>query len=104
MELQKHEEVKTTTQYWGYRELSANELLDVGGGGDFSGDGFGDGAGYGANGYAALAGAATANQDCIAGNNLQIVGLLQTMTQPGGVALAGATAYGAWCSNYDGNN
>jgi hypothetical protein len=43
MELQQHEEVKTTTNYWGYRELSANEIAEVGGGGDFSGDGFSGG-------------------------------------------------------------
>lgn len=50
MELQ-HEEVKTTTSYWGYRELAANEIQEVSGGGDFSGDGFGGHTGYGSESY-----------------------------------------------------
>jgi hypothetical protein len=32
MELQKNTEVKSTTHYWGYRELTAAELLLVSGG------------------------------------------------------------------------
>jgi hypothetical protein len=55
MEMQQHEEVKTTTNYWGYRELSANEIQEVGGGGDFSGDGFGGNTGYGASSYTSYA-------------------------------------------------
>jgi hypothetical protein len=31
---------KVTSHYWGYRELSADEVCAVSGGGDFSGDGF----------------------------------------------------------------
>lgn len=42
MAMSKNEESKTTTHYWGYRELSAEELLKVGGG-DGDGDGDGDG-------------------------------------------------------------
>lgn len=57
MELQQHEEVKTTTNYWGYRELSANEITEVGGGGDFSGDGFSGGS----DGYASAASSQSAN-------------------------------------------
>jgi hypothetical protein len=34
MELQKNTEVKSTTHYWGYRELTAAELLLVSGGDD----------------------------------------------------------------------
>jgi hypothetical protein len=34
MEFQQNQQVKTTTQYWGYRELSAEELQCVGGGDD----------------------------------------------------------------------
>lgn len=51
METQQHEEVRTTTSYWGYRELSADEIYEVGGGGDFSGTGFGSNTGYGASSY-----------------------------------------------------
>jgi hypothetical protein len=43
MELKQHEQAKTTTQYWGYRELTTDELLRVGGGDDGDGDGDGDG-------------------------------------------------------------
>lgn len=53
MELKKNEESRTTTHYWGYRELSAEELLMVGGGEDGgdagdAGDGGGDAGGMGA--------------------------------------------------------
>ncbi len=34
MELQTNEEVTSTTRYWGYRELTAAELLHVSGGDD----------------------------------------------------------------------
>lgn len=44
MELQKRNEQNTTTHYWGYRELSTEELLLVGGGED-GGDGGGCGDG-----------------------------------------------------------
>jgi hypothetical protein len=51
-------QVKTTSHYWGYRELEAHELAFVGGGGDFSGDGFGDGgSGSGAGSNTTEAGA-----------------------------------------------
>lgn len=55
MKIQNNEQVKTTTHYWGYRELTVEEMYMVGGGGDFSGDGFGAGqdgyAGGGPNSY-----------------------------------------------------
>jgi hypothetical protein len=47
MELQKNTEVKSTTHYWGYRELTAAELLLVSGGEDGGGDGGNDGGGHG---------------------------------------------------------
>lgn len=55
MELQKYDEPRTTTHYWGYRELSADELLMVGGGdvgdyGDGGDRGYGDGSNYGGSG------------------------------------------------------
>jgi hypothetical protein len=40
-----------TSHYWGYRELTTDEINAVGGGGDFSGDGF-----NGNDGYAAASG------------------------------------------------
>jgi hypothetical protein len=43
MELKEYESTKTTTKYWGYRELTADELLQVGGGDDGDGPGGDDG-------------------------------------------------------------
>jgi hypothetical protein len=65
MEMQQHEEVKTTTNYWGYRELSANEIEEVGGGGDFSGTGFGGNTGYGASSYTSYASSQGSNSNVI---------------------------------------
>ncbi len=45
MENQEYETI-VTTHYWGYRELSVNEINEVGGGGDFSGNGFSGTDGY----------------------------------------------------------
>jgi hypothetical protein len=41
MELQTNEEIISTTHYWGYRELTAAELICVSGGSDGDGDGTG---------------------------------------------------------------
>jgi hypothetical protein len=96
-------EAKVTSHYWGYRELSANEVLAGNGAGDFSGDGFDSGSNGGsANGNAIgnQAAAATATQECRANNNLLTVNIIASITQ--GTMGAGMAAYGGWC--YDGNN
>jgi hypothetical protein len=67
MEMQKREEVKTTTNYWGYRELSANEVQEVGGGGDFSGDGFGGNTGYGTSSYTSYTASQSSNSSGMTG-------------------------------------
>ena len=50
MELKKQDEPRTTPRYWGYRELSADELLTVGGGNENDGDGGDTGGGNAATG------------------------------------------------------
>lgn len=82
MELQIHEEVRNTTSYWGYRELSANEIQEVGGGGDFSGDGFGGNTGYGASSFTNY----SSNQQAIAQQRGEdLTKLVFGIGRPGGV-------------------
>jgi hypothetical protein len=112
--------VQTTTHYWGYRELDANEVDFVGGGYDGDGNTMGDFGGTCGPGYtsdsgaasaaaAALAGVVAAGMDaaanaaaCAQARGLALVGLVQNVTNPLGMALAGAQAYSGWCS--DGSN
>ena len=61
MELRNQEEPRITPRYWGYRELSADELLAVGGGNENDGDGGDASAGDGA---ASSAGEADASLGC----------------------------------------
>jgi hypothetical protein len=83
MEMQQHEEVKTTTNYWGYRELSANEIEEVGGGGDFSGTGFGGNTGYGASSYTSYASSQGSNSNVITSAQALAIAQLTGMI-PGG--------------------
>jgi hypothetical protein len=77
MEMQQHEEISTTTNYWGYRELSANEIDVVSGGGDFSGDGFGGHTGYGSSSYTSYASSQPSNSNGI--SNAQALALAQIL-------------------------
>jgi hypothetical protein len=54
MELIKNGQTRSTPHYWGYRELSADELLCVGGGED--GGGGADGGGFGGGNYGGYSG------------------------------------------------
>ena len=42
-------QTQSTSAYWGYRELNADEVMSVAGGYDGTGDGFDGGTGYGGN-------------------------------------------------------
>jgi hypothetical protein len=95
MQMQQHEEVKTTTNYWGYRELSANEIEEVGGGGDFSGDGFGGNTGYGASSYTSYASSQPSNSETSAAAQqraLDLAILVGGMTRAGGADFWAAAA------------
>jgi hypothetical protein len=94
-------EAKVTSHYWGYRELTADEVSAVAGGGDFSGDGFDGSSNASSNGNSIgnQASAATEAQACAANNAQLTATLVGQMTQPGGMLLAGAAAYSGWCRN-----
>lgn len=96
---------KVTSAYWGYRELSADEVIAVAGGGDFSGDGF-DGGGKNGCGSSENAtgnqAALATDKQCAQANGVLTVGILQNMTRPGSaLAEAGRTAYEVWCQRSD---
>jgi hypothetical protein len=91
MEMQQHKEVKTTTNYWGYRELSANEIAEVGGGGDFIGDGFGGNTGYGASSYTSYASSQGSNSNVV--TSAQALALAQMLQYATGFGAAGS---GPW--------
>ena len=95
-------EAKVTSHYWGYRELSADEVYAVAGGYDGNG---GPGSGSpDSNNAGGSAGSAEsmAAQACRDNNALINANLTANITSRGGMALAGAQAYGGWC--YGGEN
>jgi hypothetical protein len=90
METQKHEEVRTTTSYWGYRELTADEIGEVGGGVDFSGTGFGSHTGYGASSFTSY----QSNQAALAQQRgLAVTALVFGIGHPGGADWWAAAGY-----------
>jgi hypothetical protein len=101
-------EAKVTSHYWGYRELTADEVSAVAGGGDFSGDGFDSGGknGCGSNENATGNQAAAAtNAACAQSNAVLTVGIVQNMTRPGSaLGQAGLNAALGWCDRSDGGS
>lgn len=106
MELSNIQAINSTTHYWGYRELSTEEISVVGGGGDFSGDGFdsggANGCGSSENATGNQAAAATASMaaaaECDLARATALAGLAGAIAGRGGMALQGLEAYRTWCS------
>ncbi len=90
-------EAKVTSHYWGYRELTADEVSAVAGGYDGNGGPGSDSPDSNNAGGSAGSAESMAAQACRDNNAQLTVGLVQNMTNPGGMALAGAQAYGGWC-------
>lgn len=80
--------VQSTSDYWGFRELEANEVNHVSGG-DGCGGGWGD-----------YAGAIAANE-CNDNNANLLAGFMQSITAgPLATGIHGINAYANWCSGY----
>jgi hypothetical protein len=99
---------KVTSHYWGYRELSAGEVLAVAGGIDGTGGSvsegdYGPGSNYAGNTAGtevADANAAAADYACAQANAELTVAIVANMNRKG-LGGAGANALAGWCDRSD---